>query len=168
MNLDHVRFYIFPRKVCREDGGAWQKGDFVLWRGAGSGKLTETALPVPLEGMNVVPSLLQVGDEIGFLIARPADLSIPAKMPTPSRPSLELVGPFRILRVGDEVVRVGGDRKPRSGGNERLITVALKLGKDRQLDDPNVVKLLASLCGSETDNKSRVHGVALMPRAGRK
>ena len=25
MNLYHVRFYIFPRKVCREDGGAWQK-----------------------------------------------------------------------------------------------------------------------------------------------
>ena len=27
MNLDHVRFYIFPRKVCREDGGAWQKDE---------------------------------------------------------------------------------------------------------------------------------------------
>lgn len=160
-----MRAVLFGRYLLRD----LHKNDIILWQDtiASRGELNEPALPIPLEGMNVVPALLQVGDQIGFLAAR-------GSKPTNSgantaEPELDLIGPFRILSVGDQVYRLeGADTRTSKGTSDRIITIAVKLANDRQIDDPNIGKLLAALKGGESENRSRVYGVVLMPRSGSK
>lgn len=135
-----------------------KKNDFVFWRDvtSGRGELSQPALPIPLEGLNLPPSLLQVGDEILFLLPRPRGETGKANGPVE-------VGPFRILSVGDLVARQGADAKESRGQFDRTITIAVKLNKDRQIDDPNVTKLLAALRAAESE-RTRLQ-VILVPRS---
>ncbi len=148
-----------------------EKGDLVLWRDTtpGPGELTagkdEEALPISLDGLQVDPRLLRVGDEIGFLVdATPAG-SASAATATSARPQartvIEYVGPFRILSVGDVVQRRAPDQKESSVA--RTITVALKR-KDGRIEDDSMRKFLEAKWAARDRQQPRILEVVLRPR----
>jgi hypothetical protein len=139
------RFVLFGSPAPRD----LHKDDLVLRRDATPSALElnlkpdQRALSVSLEGLDVNPSLLQVGDEVDFVLA----LSGPG-MPEEAHNSgraavddgnVEFVGPFRVLSVGARVRRrvVEADARERSdGSSEKNITVAIELNSvDRQPDE---------------------------------
>src|SRR5581483_7536119 len=95
-------------------------GDIVFWRDCQStrGELSEAAVPVSLDGVDLVPGLLRVGNQISFVMAAPPapPAGPPAPPGSPGQGRLfEEVGPFRIVSVGDQVRRPGPDVKEAPG-----------------------------------------------------
>lgn len=163
------RAVLYGRPALRD----LKKNDLVLWRDAtpSPGDLTarpgEEALPVSLEGLHVEPKLIQVGDQIGFLIVNPPP---PPTSPTPPKPTEppkpvepEYIGPFRVLSIGDVVNRRPGDSKEARGGDVRTITIALKLD-GKSIADDNMRKFLAAKYTEPESGRRRILDVVLHPR----
>jgi hypothetical protein len=146
------------------------KNDLILYRDVtpSSGDLVagkdEEALPVSLDGLHVDPKLIQVGDQIGFLVANPppADSAKPkaGEQPKPVEP--EYVGPFRVLSVGSVVNRRPGDGAP-TGGDMKTITIALKL-QGNSIKDDAMRKFLAAKYSDAEGGRRRILEVVLHPR----
>ena len=134
---------IYGREATRDV----RKGDLVLWQDSTrpgwelAVQADEKALPISLDGLSSVPTLIRVGDQIGFLVARdrgPAPRSDSPAVRQQQRPEdvdLDYVGPFRVLSVGDRISRDNAEKGPGRGADERVITVAVKTGAEGQLDN---------------------------------
>lgn len=116
----------------------------------------EVALWLPVDPRTFNPSRVNPDDEISFLIPRVAVgnlgtlAPIPETEPVPGGHSgSELVGPFRILEIGNrtgrnDVYRAAGGR----GGNETAITVVAKLAGGRL--EPKAERITEYLRGSRS------------------
>ena len=163
----NMRQVLDGRPVSRD----LEKGDLILWRDTtpGPGELTagkdEEALPISLDGLQIDPRLLRVGDEIGFLIDATPAVSAPAGTATSARPQprtvIEYAGPFRILSVGDVVQRRAPDQKDPSAA--RTITVALK-HKGGHIENENMRKFLEAKWAGRERQQQRILEVVLRPR----
>lgn len=117
-----------------------------------------------------MPSLLKVGDEIGFYLvptktSKPVEKSTEGngKSPPPAnetQPEFEYVGPFRVLSIG---TKLGLDVTPSGAGStgaERELTLAVKQYGDSKKLDPMASKLLeARLAGQ--GGRSGIAGIVL-------
>lgn len=150
----------------RESTRDLKKGDMVLWQDSTrpgwelSAMPDEKALPISLDGLSSVPKLIRVGDQIGFLVAKEqqqvktADAKAgDAKTGDRRRPDeldLDYIGPFRVLSVGERISRDNSEKNMSSrGGDERVITVAVKMGTDGQID-ARTRKLITARYGEKT------------------
>jgi hypothetical protein len=112
------------------------KGDLVLWRDAPAArkevtlKTNERALQINLEHVKYEPSLLLVGNQIGFVIDRDADRPAPSTSSPGTlvlnKPRTYVVeGPFRIVSVGRRVsAQAEGD--PGDLAAAKVVTIAVK------------------------------------------
>lgn len=126
---------LFGREATRD----LKKGDMILWQDSSHPgwefnlQENEKALPISLEGISSVPKLLRVNDYISFLVAQG-----PEKPKGNTQPDVkvELVGPFRVLSVGDRVSRDSQERKTEGRvTDERMITVAVRIDDPQKIDD---------------------------------
>jgi hypothetical protein len=145
----------------RESTRDVKKGDMILWQDSTrpgwelSAMPDEKALPISLEGLSSVPKLIRVGDQIGFLVSKEqpvvkgADAKSLDRRP-PDELNLDYIGPFRVLSVGERISRDNSDKtmSPRNG-DERVITVAVKMGTDGQID-ARTRKLISARYGEKT------------------
>lgn len=127
-----------PRKL--------RKGDLLLFQDAlqstelepGDG---EVSLPVSIERIPNVPRLLLVGEEIGFLVARPRSAPTSSSaLPITSEPDVdpEYVGPFRLLSVGDRLSRTQSDEVQPDGSSpdSGVIHIGIRLNEgSNELED---------------------------------
>lgn len=137
----------------------------------------ERALPIPVDTRNFVPSLVNPGDLISFLVggvptpaAPPHDPDNPDEPPaTPPAPSTrvpgmkaEPIGPFRVLSIGN---RLGSAEVMKASGQpqyqENVIMIAVKVQGDQL--EPKAARLMNLLNLSGT----RQAGVLLHPRTGK-
>ena len=142
-------------------------------------KENEIQLPVPVDTRSFVPSLVSAGDMVSFFIggvptpATPreqdpdnpegsAAAEPPPPPPLPPGMKAELIGPFRVLAVGN---RLGSAEVQKASGQpqyqENVISIAVKM-QGGQLE-PKAAKLLGMLQLSGT----RQAGVLLHPRANK-
>src|SRR5262249_23074717 len=137
-----------------------KKGDMILWQDSTrpgwelSALPGEKALPISLDGLSSVPKLIRVGDQIGFLVSKEQQVvKADAKSAESRRPSeldLDYIGPFRVLSVGERISRDNSDKNLSSrNGDERVITVAVKMGADGQID-ARTRKLITARYGEKT------------------
>jgi hypothetical protein len=127
------------------------RGDLILFSDAESppaelmARAGEDALPVPLEGVSIVPELLRVGDEIRFLVTatglRGPEPTADGGDPT----SYHYLGPFRILSVGSRLTRRPPGEDDPSPGDPRLITVAIKHQADGEPLDSQTRRLVDAI-----------------------
>jgi hypothetical protein len=102
----------------------------------------ELILPIDLSGVTVETGLLFPGHLVEFWIAPPKpDGSPPAREATAAGSApldYQLIGPFRILSVGMDsdqfAAQQSAERRERSRGNDRVISVAVKLQADGHYD----------------------------------
>jgi hypothetical protein len=154
-----------PRKL--------KKGDILLWRDATPPdpglalREGEVALHLSLEGLSAsLPAIIKIGDEIGFYLPKQVTTASPKdKEPASSQPSMEYVGPFRVLSIGK---RVASDTPEKSGGfvvDEREITLAIKPKAGAGQPDVNTTRLLlARLSRQESGSQA---AVVIIPHARR-
>lgn len=95
----------------------------------------EVALVISLSGVDVEPSLLRVGRDVGFVVhSQETDEGIGSGMKSSTLPQVEL-GPFRLISVGDdtetETVSDDGTRRAKV----MTISVATSLDDDHVLAD---------------------------------
>ena len=98
----------------------------------------ELAMFVPLDTRAVVPSLLKAGDFVSFIVPgppkAPTPAASPAEAPAATPPRYRVIGPYRILAMGN---RFGAaDRQKAAGGGtiqESMMSVAVTV-KDGRLD----------------------------------
>lgn len=126
------RAILFGAPIRRD----FQEGDIVLLsdiRGTKSDlslQDDEVALQVSLAGVEVEPSLLRVGRQIGFVVYE----TDAASSTTGPMRQVEL-GPFRLVSVGDDTeVETAGDDKSRTT-RVNTISVAAKVGGDHVIPD---------------------------------
>jgi hypothetical protein len=156
---------LYGRQTTRD----LKRGDLVLWQDTAqpgwelSAGPDEEVLPISLDGLSTVPRLIRVGDQIGFLLARrkplpmtkgKVDLSAVNK---PEDSEVDYLGPFRVLSVGERVSREG--KGPDRAGDDRIITVAMKLGPDRKVD--NLTRQLVLARMNEPGSMVRIVGLVL-------
>jgi len=110
-----------------------REGEMVLWSDAVSSPPTELftedgeeALPVSLDDVSIVPKLLKVGQEVGFLITVPQPQEARRDESAVDELSIEYVGPFRILSVGERLGPEAPGGRSSRGTDERVITVAIR------------------------------------------
>jgi hypothetical protein len=108
----------------------FQKGDIVFWSDGPEGSLTiqpgsDDILPVPLERVEFVPSLLRVGSEVSFRFCK-VDKSAEA----------EVVGRFRVASVGNQL----SNKDESTGERPKMISVAMA-GKGQPKRRPEDDKL---------------------------
>lgn len=158
-------------------------GDFLLWQDSkrpGSFIATEEGeriLPVDIGGLAVETSLLYPGSLIDFWIAPAANggFGILAaggventkqdgnrqRADDSNKSRYQLIGPFRILSVGSEFNQplAGVERKRTAGtrGNERVISVAVKVLPDNTYDDASRQLL-------DAHAQKRLMAIALRPQ----
>jgi hypothetical protein len=137
----------------------------------------ERALPIPVDTRNFVPSLVNPGDLISFMVggaptpaAPPQDPEnteeppVAQPVPTGRLPGMkaEAIGPFRVLSIGN---RLGSAEVMKASGQpqyqENVILIAVKMQGDQL--EPKAAKLLAQLQLSGT----RQAGVLLHPRTSK-
>ena len=131
-------------------------GDPVFWRDLKKPSTTvelspdELMLPVDLNGVPVETSLLFPGCRLDFCVApAPADVRRaphgPADAEGAEPEGYQLIGPFRVLTVGRDATRAAAgaasltlafdnEARPGSRGNERLISVAVRVQADGKYD----------------------------------
>lgn len=96
----------------------------------------EQAMFIPLDTRAVVPSLLKAGDFVSFIVPGPPRTPTPAEATAeaPAPPRYRVIGPYRILAMGN---RFGAaDRQRAAGGGtiqENMMSVAVTV-KDGRLD----------------------------------
>jgi hypothetical protein len=147
---------VLLNRECSRD---LKKGDIVFWRDAtpppeeitiGPG---EVAFHLSLGQISSsLPSLLKVGDEIGFFLA-PEKVAAPTdpKSPKPAtkQPAeFEYIGPFRILSIG---TKVSPEANPGagSGSDNRELTLAVKLQGDSKKLEPKAARLVEALMATQ-------------------
>lgn len=124
-------------------------GDLVLWRDATppdrelSPMDGEASLPISLHDIDIIPSLLLVGEEVGFYVdgtiasaiqATPAS-PLDSQLTLPSQPGSKepvYVGPFRLLSVGKRLTRT--QEGTSSSNDGQVITIAFPVDKDGKTD----------------------------------
>ena len=139
-----------------------KKGDLVLWRDVPAlPEPGEDQLPVALEGASVVhPRLLVVGNEITFVVAPGLAAPTPPAGSDAAKPAatdLKYVGPFRIVSVDGSLLRQEDNK-----GQERKITVALKLVKGKA--DDNGRELMEAIKAREQGQHPFVEIILHPPR----
>lgn len=153
------RAVLFGREVPRD----LIAGDLVLSRDATPPALElkpnagEASLPVSLEGVASVPRLLLVGEEIGFIIdkrrlggAQTGPLGNVIQSAgqqlsmTQAAVEPDYVGPFRVLGVGQRLTRTDVESDTGGAIEQRIITIAIKLGPDNDID-PEAEKLIKAI-----------------------
>ncbi len=106
-----------------------------------AGGAEQVAMFVPIDTRTIVPSLLQPGDQVSFLVtsptpaalsgtANPAPEGSPPVVPGPTK----IIGPFKILSVGNRLASVDVQRAsnlPQS--QENILTISARL-TNGQLD----------------------------------
>ncbi len=126
-------------------------GDLLMWRDVKRPTVgieaapDEFVLPIDLTGVAVETSMLFAGDIVSFWIAPPSINPRRALPATGIDPDYQMIGPFRVLSVGSDTSRnpeVVGSQGSRGGGphgrgNERVISVAVKLSPDGRFDVPS-------------------------------
>jgi hypothetical protein len=113
----------------------------------------EALLWIPVDTKSFVPSLVNPGDEVSFLVSRGGP-EVPrsagsvaeelggtsARIPEPSGP-VEVVGPFTVVSVGSRLGSAEVFRATRMPSSyENVIGIRVKLGSNRELP-PEVTKL---------------------------
>lgn len=146
--------------------------DLVLWSDVTSARAQpkEPFAPISLEELKFVPPLLQVEDQIYFVISpapaaepRPSGALEPkAPEPKAPEPRYETVGPFRVLAIGEMGARQGLASRESRGASERTIQVAVHL-QNGKVQDENYFKVIAAQA-EERRGASRIHGIVLAPR----
>lgn len=142
---------------------ALRAGDLVLWRDAVpepeelSAAPGEKALMIALEGIAVQPTLLRVGDDVGFLVADDDEPS-PSVEGDGSADYLYL-GPFSLLSVGERLSRGAGS----GGGDPRVISVAVRVDDQGRLDDRARRLVFATERGRRGGGRGRIVALLLDP-----
>lgn len=129
----------------------------------------EAALPVSLEGVGLPPQLIRVGDQIEFIVGKPAapPRTAPGKgtaLPSPVEESpleLEVIGPFRVVSVGTLTYRTAGDESTSRTSQANSLTVAIKRQGSR-IEDRNVLELIRA-SQEERGSQRRLLKVLLLP-----
>jgi hypothetical protein len=156
-------------------------GDLLLWQDATRpdaaipAEADERILPIDLGGVAVETSLLYPGSQLDFWIAPPPSFATATAGAAatgdemelqvavdPEKADYRLIGPFRILSVGNRFVQgpTGDDRRQSgSRGNERVISVAVKVQPDGRYDASSQQLL-------DAHAQKRIMAIALRPRAG--
>ncbi len=142
-DLDALRVAAVPAEQMKAVDGrktarALRKGDLVLYRDLAPPPPIldladgEKGLPVSLEGVTVEPSLLVVGQKIGFLIAGSRGIGDPVASKAASGTNTTYVGPFRLVSVGRRLraSESPGDAQKLAVGDSRTITIAVRLEGD--------------------------------------
>lgn len=137
----------------------------------------DVILPISLANLSVEPRMLQVGNEIGFLVNQAAARPVPAAgaagpnpPPAPTEPVAKFLGPFRLLSVGNRIGDglVGAGRPTPTGANaanDRIISVAI------HFDDParqNLDAKSRELVVATDPNRAagrRIVAVVLVPKS---
>lgn len=154
------RAVLFGREVPRD----LIAGDLVLSRDATPPALElkpdegEASLPVSLEGVPSVPRLLLVGEEVGFIIDKrrlrdveagsalqDVNYQLSLMQGAPVEP--DYVGPFRVLSVGRRLTRTDEESGSGAAIEGRIITIAIKLGPNDEID-PEAEKLIKAINSS--------------------
>ena len=124
-----------------------EPGDVVLWRDAspppqelapGDG---EHAMPISLQGVDIVPELLLVGQYVGFFVAVAPEGAVVSPGQEPADVEIEYVGPFRVLSVGGRLSRTAEEMRSSSSSDGDKIIVAIRLGPG-QTPDASTAKLI--------------------------
>jgi len=136
-----------------------QAGDLVLWRDATppdrelSPLDGEASLPISLHDIDIIPSLLLVGEEIGFYVdgaittatqVKPSGSTFESPIMVSSQPGAKepvYVGPFRLLSVGKRLTRTQEGASSTVDG--QVITIAFPVDKDGKTDRKTNLLLLA-------------------------
>jgi hypothetical protein len=140
----------------------------------------ERGLPIPVDTRTFVPSLVNPGDMVTFVVggipapATTQDPDAAAEQGEPSSPQptpvpaalrnarIETIGPFRVLSIGN---RLGSADVLKASGvsqvQENVMTIAVKMQGDQL--EPKAVKLLALMQAGG----SRQAGVLLHPRTNK-
>jgi hypothetical protein len=156
----------------RPAGRNLHAGDLVLWGDASPPRPTsllaeegEEGLPISLEGISIVPKLLRVGDQVGFLVTAGRAPAAP-KAAAPGM-NLHYVGPFRILSVGERLGEKAPDESARgSDGDDRVITVAIRRGGEGRVldnDSASLVEAMDAMRGGRDSTGRRVVSILLRP-----
>jgi hypothetical protein len=133
--------------IGTQSGRKLHPNDLVLWQdvkrpdaGIEAGP-DELILPIDLSGVTVETDLLYPGHFVDFWISPPKPDGRPAAHDAAAgaaRSEYELVGPFRILSVGSDsdqaALRGGAERRDRPRGNDRVISVAVKVQPNSSYD----------------------------------
>jgi len=117
-----------------------KQGDLLLWRDVRSSgnldlKAGETALNLSLDGIPFEPGLIRIGSHLGFAIGSRPDEEGNRIFPD----NFELLGPFRIVSVGERT----NDGESDLSTDSRVISVAASLASDGRLGN-NGSRLLAA------------------------
>jgi hypothetical protein len=139
----------------------------------------ERGLPIPVDTRTFVPSLVNPGDMVSFVvsgISAPAvtqdpdaadqgESSPPQPAPTPAlarNSRVETIGPFRVLSIGN---RLGSADVLKASGmsqvQENVMTIAVRMQGDQL--EPKAARLLTML----QSGASRPAGVLLHPRTNK-
>lgn len=140
-----------------------EPNDLVLWRDfvTARGELKKPSVPVPLEGLTLPDRLLQVGDQIGFVLSRRTPPATPDG--PPGEPVLEEIGPFRISSVSGQTRRPELDSREAVGPGERVITVEMESAPGGKLS-PSMEKLLSTRVDPNDARTPRLIAVVLRPQ----
>jgi hypothetical protein len=131
----------------------------------------ERAMWIPVDTRTFVPTLVMPGDEVSFIVSKtPApraappseeedDSAPPLPMPVPASGEAEVIGPFKVLSLGN---RLGSAEVMRAAGvqqvQENVMTIRVQLFGGQL--DPKAQKLWSRLQASDY----RQAGVLLHPR----
>lgn len=135
-----------------------RKGDLLLWQDVVQPvelkpSAGEDALTLSLEGVAVIPQLMNVGQQITFVVK---PLSDEASVGSSSSSALsrgpERIGPFRLLSVGSRLNRVSNSTE-RGDSFGKTITVAIPATSARD-SDRNTNRLLKSIMGDSGDRSA--------------
>ena len=139
----------------------------------------ERGLPIPVDTRTFVPSLINPGDMVSFVVGglppppptspdsdggESGDVNPPQPVPTSAlrNQRVETIGPFRVLSVGN---RLGSADVLKASGvsqlQENVMTIAVKVQGDQL--EPKAAKLLALM----QSGGSRQAGVLLHPRTNK-
>jgi hypothetical protein len=132
----------------------FQAGELVLWQDvkpkppAMQLRAGETALHVSIESLRVEPSLLHIGDQIGFVVPKyPAEAGDAEKLPPDARREYQQIGPFRILSIDEKVVE--SPVKGRSLFRIGTLSVATRLESDGRSFSPDANNLIQAFSREE-------------------
>ena len=113
-------------------------GDLVFWQDVRYPsadflhEADEIPLHISLEGVDYEPSLLKVGNQIGLVIQAEAERKDPsavesANVPDELKAKFDVIGPFRVLSVGERTLESPGDNNDDTKkGNTHIVTLAVK------------------------------------------
>jgi hypothetical protein len=123
----------------------------------------EASLGVSLGDVAIVPRLLLVGEEIGFLVnmrgtavepAATAGDGDPPPAGGPRAADVTYLGPFRLLSVGERISRVQTEKV--TSGNDRDICIAVPLSKETGQMSDTARRLVSAMAGNESGRSAIV------------